>query len=118
VLGKVGHGPVEKGRDARCSAARAPAARAPTDVVAVQRGDGIRRQYRSGRTIRAVEPQWDRQSQWFRRLETEHLKADAAAADNPAGVTSKGNGDTILKGDGASITYDLGLGYVGSLVLK
>ena len=59
--------------------------------------------------------EWQRRSEWFRRLEGEQLRKDDAAAVNPSGVTAKGRGDTVLQGDGASVSYDLGLGYVGFL---
>ncbi len=90
----------------------------PTAVLAVQRGDGF---------VGPMEPvprydlagisrdEWDRRSEWFRRLEGEHLRPDDTAANNPTGVIANGHGDTVLQGDGASISYDLELGYVGFL---
>lgn len=93
----------------------------PTDVVSVQRSDSF---------VGNIEPverfdldgvsraEWDSRSEWFRRLEGEHLRDDAAAAANPAGVTNNGSGDTVLQGGGASIAYDLGQAYVGFIGLE
>ena len=115
VLGRVGMAPWKNVslRDIPLPAPLQPVK--PTAVAAVQRGDGFIGNIDPVERFELPRPQWDEQSKWFRRLETEHLKADAAAADNPSGVTSKGTGDTILKGDSASISYDLGRGYVGFL---
>ena len=87
----------------------------PTKVLAVHRGDGFVGNIDPVERFELPRPQWDQQSQWFRRLETERLKTDTAAAQNPTGVTANGSGDTILQGNRASISYDLGLGYVGFL---
>ena len=111
-----GHGPLEKRLPPRYSLACASATceahggRSGSTVAMGSSATSIR-----SNDSNLPRPQWDEQSKWFRRLETEHLKADAAAADNPSGVTGKGTGDTILKGDSASISYDLGRGYVGFL---
>ena len=108
-----GHGPVE--RRSRCATFHCPLPLLPVrpaEVVAVQRGDGF---------VGNVEP--DARFELPGRsgignpsgsdVWKPSIRNDAAAAANPAGVTSKGAGDTILQGDGASIAYDLGLGYVG-----
>lgn len=118
VLGPVGTAPwktVEM-RDVPLPAPLLPMR--PTRVVNVQRSDGgvidiepVERFDLDGVT----RPEWNRRSEWFRRLEGERLRNDDAAAANPAGVTSNGDGDTVLNGDGASITYDLGQAYVGFL---
>ncbi|MCX7425564.1 MAG: alpha-L-rhamnosidase N-terminal domain-containing protein [Planctomycetia bacterium] len=118
VLGKVGTPPWRK-VELRDIPLPAPLVSVPpTAVVAVQRSDGavgkiepVERYDLDG----VSRPEWDRRSEWLRRLEGENLRDDAAAAVNPAGVTGKGAGDTLLEGDGASIAYDLGLGYVGFL---
>ena len=81
--------------------------------MAVQRSDGYVGDIEPVARFELPRPQWDRQAEWLRRLQTEHLRGDATAAVNPAGVTGKGSGDTLLKGDNASVTYDFGLGYVG-----
>lgn len=115
VLGNVGIDPWKQIalRDVPLPAPMLPVR--PTVVAAVQRGDGFVGNIDPVERFELPRPQWDQQSEWFRRLETERIQADAAAADNPAGVTSEGNGDTTLNGNNASITYDLGLGYVGFL---
>ena len=119
VLGSVGMAPWRRVsmRDVPMPAPLLPVR--PAKLLAAERGDGF---------VGKVEPgggqlqnwqwdlsrsEWDRRAEWFRRLETERLRADAAAAVNPMAVTSKGTGDTLLQGDGASIAYDFGLGYVG-----
>lgn len=88
----------------------------PAAVVAVHRGDGFVGQVEPVARFDLVglsRPEWERRAEWFRRLETERVRANAAAAANPEGVTAQGAGDTLLAGEGASITYDLGLGHVG-----
>ena len=118
VLGKVGTPPWTK-VELRDIPLPAPLVNVrPASVVAVQRGDGalaaiepVERYDLAG----VSRPEWERRAEWFRRLEGESLRDDNAAAVNPAGVTAKGSGDTVLQGDSASVDYDLGLGYVGFL---
>ena len=119
VLGKVGTSPWKQ-VEMRDVPLPAPLVYVPpTSVMGIQRGDG---------TLANIEPdrqdlgrsgmspeEWQRHSEWFRRLEGEQLRDDTTAVTNPAGITSEGTGDTILQGDGASASYDLGLGYVGFL---
>lgn len=50
---------------------------------------------------------------WIARLDNESLQPDSSAADNPAGMTTRGAGDTALIGDGAQVTYDFGANQVG-----
>lgn len=90
----------------------------PAAVLAVQRGDGTRT-YFHGPEAR-IEPKevWDKRSEWFQVLQTEHLKADPTAANNPDGLTVQGRGGTDLNGDAASVAYDLGRGYVGFVGLE
>ena len=78
----------------------------------------IHGQHRSRGRFELPRPAWDTQGAWLRRLQTERLRRDATAAVNPAGVTGKGGGDTLLTGDNASVTYDLGLGYVGFIGIE
>jgi alpha-L-rhamnosidase len=115
VLGKVGMKPWEKVamRDIPLPAPLLPVR--PTDVVAVQRSDGFVGDIEPVGRFELPRPEWDKQSVWFRRLQTERLRDESAAAVNPSGVTTRGHGDAILEGDGASVSYDLGLGYVGFL---
>ena len=112
VLGKVGMRPWQTVtmRDIPLPAPLLPVP--PVAVMAVQRADGFVGNFKPGRPNRG-QPEWDRRSEWFRRLQTENLRNDDAAAVNPGGVTSKGDGDALLQGDGSSISYDFGRGYVG-----
>lgn len=114
VLGKAGIAPWSKleMRDIPLPAPLLPVQ--PTDVVAVQRGDGFAGDIEPVARFELPRPEWDRQSEWLRRLETENLRADATAATEPEAITIKGKGgDTVLGGEGASVAYDFGLGYVG-----
>jgi hypothetical protein len=90
----------------------------PAAVVAVERSDGFTGNIDPVNRFELPRPAWDRQGAWLRRLQTERLHRDATAAANPAGVTGKGSGDTLLTGDNASITYDMGLGYVGFIGIE
>jgi len=85
VLGKVGIGPWKKVqlRDIPLPAPLLPVR--PTSVVAVGRSDGYVGNIDPVGRFELPRPQWDRQSEWLRRLQTEHLHADATAAANPAG---------------------------------
>ena len=113
VLGRVGMAPWRKVemRDIPLPAPLLPVP--PASVVAIQRSDGYVGDVEPVARFELPRPQWDRQAEWLRRLQTEHLRGDATAAVDPAGVTGKVSGDTLLKGDNASVTYDFGLGYVG-----
>lgn len=85
----------------------------PTSLRSVDRSDGFAGTIEPIARFEPHQPEWEKQGKWLRRLQTEHLRPDASAADNPEGVTARGQGDAVLKGDGASLSYDLGLGYVG-----
>ena len=113
VLGKVGTAPWLK-VEPRDIPLPAPLVEVrPASVVAVQRGDGYAADFHGPETRIEPKAEWDERSAWFRRLHTEHLTADPAAAKNPQGLTKEGQGDAVLQGDGAGISYDLGRGYVG-----
>jgi hypothetical protein len=118
VLGKVGMAPWRKVemRDIPLPAPLLPVR--PASVIAVQRSDGFAGPIDPVGRFELPRPQWDRQSEWLRRLQTEHLRGDATAAGNPAGITDKGGSDTVLKGNNASVTYDFGLGYVGFIAIE
>ncbi len=113
VLGHVGMAPWKKValRDIPLPAPLLPVR--PACVVTMERSDGFAGPIDPVGRFELPRPQWDGQSEWLRRLQTEHLHADAMAAANPRGVTAQGHGDTLLKGNNASVTYDFGLGYVG-----
>jgi alpha-L-rhamnosidase len=113
VLGRVGIAPWEKValRDVPLPAPLMPIR--PASVVAVQRGDGFAADFHGPETRIEPKAEWDERSEWFRRLHTEHLTAEPAAASNPQGLTTEGQGDAVLHGDGAGIAYDLGRGDVG-----
>jgi len=115
ILGPIGMAPwkIVSLRDIPLPAPLLPVK--PAKVVSVQRGDGFIGNIDPVERFELPRPQWDEQSKWFRQLETEHLKADLTAADNPSGVTAAGSGDTTLNGNAASISYDLERGYVGFL---
>ncbi len=102
VLGRVGMAPWRKVelRDIPLPAPLLPVR--PVSVVAVERSDGYAGNIDPVARFELPRPQWDRQSEWLRRLQTERLRGDATAAVNPAGVTGKASGDTLLKGDNAS----------------
>ncbi len=85
----------------------------PTSVMAVQRGDGFAADFHGPETRIEPKAEWDKKSEWFRRLHTEHLKADPSAATGPEALTQKGRGDMVLHGDGASAAFDMGRGYEG-----
>jgi len=113
VLGKVGMTPWLK-VEPRDVPMPAPLTEfRPASVMDVQRGDGALVYFHG--PDKRIEPraEWDKHSEWFQRLHTENLKADPSAAENPQGLTREGQGDTVLNGDGASVAYDLGRGYVG-----
>ncbi len=113
VLGKVGIAPWQK-VEMRDIPLPAPLTQVrPLSVVAVQRGDGFAADFHGPETRIEPRAEWDERSAWFRRLHTEHLRADPAAASNPTGLTRDGQGDAVLHGDGAGIAYDLGRGCVG-----
>ncbi len=118
VLGKVGMAPWKtvQLRDIPLPAPLLPVR--PTSVVAVGRSDGYVGNIDPVGRFELPRPQWDRQSEWLRRLQTEHLRGDATAAANPAGITGNGHGDTLLEGNNASVTYDFGLGYVGFIGIE
>lgn len=113
VLGPAGTAPWKTFvmRDVPLPAPLVPAR--PAEVLSIQRGDGTAADIAPRKHYEPPRPEWDRLSEWFRRLETEHLRPDITAATNPAGVTKLGQGGTLLHGDGASVAYDLGLGYSG-----
>lgn len=77
----------------------------PARVLGVQRGDGFTGEMETTR--------YGPRPDWCRRLQTEQVRPDASAATNPGGVTSDGRGNAVLKGDGASIAYDLSANNVG-----
>lgn len=113
VLGPPGMAPWQKIR-MRDVPLPAPLAEVrPASVIAAQRGDGFAADFHGPETRIEPRAEWDERSEWFRRLHTEHLKADPSAATNPEGLTEKGRGDCLLHGHGASVSYDLGRGYVG-----
>ncbi len=113
VLGKVGTAPWLK-VEPRDIPLPAPLAEVrPVSVVAVQRGDGYAADFHGPETRIEPKDEWDQRSEWFRRLHTEHLAVDPAAAKNPQGLTQDGQGDAVLQGDGAGMSYDFGRGYVG-----
>lgn len=115
VLGKVGTAPWLK-VEPRDVPLPAPLAEVrPVSVVVVQRGDGFAADFHGPETRIEPKAEWDARSEWFRRLHTEHLTTDPAAAKNPQGLTGDGRGDAVLQGDGAGIACDLGRGYVGFL---
>ena len=113
VLGKVGTAPWVKVelRDVPLPASLTEIR--PVSVMSVQRGDGTIVPFHGPEDRIEPKAEWDKRSEWFQRLHTEQLKADPAAATNPQGPTATGQGDAVLNGDGASIAYDLGRGYVG-----
>jgi len=113
VLGKVGIAPWQKVelRDVPLPAALTQVR--PVSVVTVQRGDGVTADFYDGHERFESRAEWDERSEWYRRLQTEHLQTDPAAATNPQGVTSSEQGDLFLHGDGAGVAYDFGRGYVG-----
>jgi alpha-L-rhamnosidase len=113
VLGKVGTAPWRK-VEMRDVPLPAPLAEVhPASVVAVERGDGFAADFHGPETRIEPRAEWDKRSEWFRRLHTEHLKADPSAATNPKGLTKDGRDDAVLHGDGAGVSCDLGRGYVG-----
>jgi hypothetical protein len=118
VLGKVGMAPWTKVqmRDIPLPAPLLPVR--PASVIAVQRSDGFAGPIDPVGRFELPRPQWDQQSEWLRRLQTEHLNNDATAAGSPAGITDKQSGDTLLNGNNASVTYDFGLGYVGFIGIE
>lgn len=83
----------------------------PKCVLAVQRGDGFLGELKGSPELEST--RYGPRPDWCRRLQTERVKADESAAANPRGVTADGRGDTILKGDGASVVYDLGANQLG-----
>jgi len=113
VLGPVGTAPWQT-VEIRDIPLPAPLAEVrPAAVVAVERGDGRAADFHGPETRIEPRAEWDQRSEWFRRLHTEQLGAEPAAADNPQGLVKDGRGDAVLHGDGAGISLDLGRGYVG-----
>jgi len=112
VLGKAGMKPWQelRMRDVPLPAPLLPMP--PNEALTVQRGDGVAGAI-APRKHYEPDLDWDRRSQWFRRLQTERLSPDISAVTNPSGVTRWGSGDTVLNGDGSSVSYDFGEGYVG-----
>lgn len=118
VLGQVGTGPWRKVEPRDIPLPAPLVAVRPASVVAVQRGDGSAADFHGPETRIEPRAEWDERSPWFRRLHTEHLTADPQAATNPQGLTRAGQGDAVLRGEGAGISYDLGRGYVGFVGLE
>ena len=85
----------------------------PVSVMAVQRGDGTHEYFHGPEERIEPKEEWDKRSEWFQRLQTEHLKADPTAATNPDALIAQGQGSTVLNGEAASVAYDLGQGYEG-----
>ena len=83
----------------------------PIRVLGTQRGDGSVGDLKGTPELEST--RYGARPDWCRRLQTEQVKPDSSATTNPQGVTADGRGDAILKGDGASIVYDLGANQVG-----
>ena len=85
----------------------------PVSLMAVQRGDGTHEYFHGPEERIEPKEEWDKRSEWFQRLQTEHLKADPTAATTPEALIGQGQGGVVLNGEAASVAYDLGHGYEG-----
>ncbi len=112
VLGKVGMPPWTK-VELRDVPLPAPLVEIrPASILAVQRGDGFAGDFMWDTRVNSRE-EWDSRAGWFRRLQTERLKADPSAATNAQALTKAGQGDAVMHGEGTSITCEFERGYVG-----